>query len=122
MKVLGFYKKGAQVVVAGGKADRTRSFDGGRGGDVQIGVVPADGARQVSGAAWDLVEHKNTKHLLLKKGFVYEVELKIGDVVKNDVVSAEADHLILALPNGAVITSVSPVVEEVDEPAEGDSE
>lgn len=121
MKVLGFYKKGAQVVVAGGASDRKRTFVGGTGGDVQVGIIPADGARRVNGAAWDVVEHKGVKHLLLKQGFLYEVSLKIGDVQKNDVVSAEADHLILPLPNGAVVAGVSPVVDEQPENASGDA-
>lgn len=114
MDILGFYKKGARVVVRGSGSDRSKRFSAGKA-DVEIGVVPAENARMVADAAFDIVQHRGVKHLVLNAGHEYEVHLKIGDVEKRDVVSAEHGHVALALPKDAVVLSVSGVKDIVNE-------
>lgn len=117
MDILGFYKNGARVVVRGSGSDRSKSFSGGLA-DVEIGAIPADNARRVSGPASDVVEHRGVKHLVLNAGHIYEVSLKVGSVEKNDVVSAEHGHVAVALPKDAVVVSVQGVVDSQPESAE----
>lgn len=107
MKIIEFYSKGAQVVVEGSGSDMSVSFTAGASEDVQIGYVPTSKSKAVSGPAHDVIEHNGKTYLLLRGGHVYEVELRIGDVVKSDVVSAEHGHLSLALPAGATVTAVA---------------
>jgi hypothetical protein len=109
MKIIEFYNKGAQVVVESSVGDMNRTFSSGAAEDVQIGYVPTSKAKVVDGPAHDTIEHGGKTHLLLRGGYIYEVELRIGDVVKQDVVSAEHGHLALPLPNGAEVASVTAV-------------
>lgn len=106
MRIVEFYTKGAQVVVEGSGVDMNNSFTSGAAEDVQIGYVPTGKAKVVDGPAHDTIDHGGKKLLLLRGGYIYEVELRIGDVVKQDVVSAEHGHLSLPLPAGAEVASV----------------
>lgn len=107
MKIIEFYSKGAQVVVESAGVDMASTFTSGPAEDQQIGYVPTSKAKPVDGAAHDTINHGGSEHLLLRGGYIYEVELRIGDVVKQDVVSAEHGHLALPLPAGAKVVSVT---------------
>jgi hypothetical protein len=107
MKIIEFYNKGAQVVVESAGTDMSHSFTAGIAEEQQIGYVPAGKAKPVDGAAHDTIEHDGKSYLLLRGGYVYDVKLRIGDVVKEDVVSAEHGHLALPLPAGATVDSAT---------------
>lgn len=107
MKIIEFYKKGAQVVVESAGTDMSSTFTTGAAEDQQIGYVPSASTKPVEGAAHDTIKHGGKSYLLLRGGYVYDVRLRIGDVVKEDVVSAEHGHLALPLPAGATVESAT---------------
>lgn len=115
--VIDFYNSGAQVQVPTSKIDMTHSFGGGGDGEPkEIGYEPKANSKLVDGPSHDMVEYEGARYLLLKKGHVYEVELVTADGKDNisEVISAEEDHVTLALP--ASVLDVE--VEEYEETAE----
>ena len=114
MKVLGFYKKGARVIIegSGGGVDRRRSFGGGGSADVEVGIVPAKNAKIVSDAAHDVIKHGGAEWLVLNAGHVYEIVLSVDGVEKSDVIDASSGHLVISLPKGSVVVSVGAYVPE----------
>lgn len=110
-KIVNFYNSGAQVVVKGqpaGRVDMARTFTVTKGKatpDREIGYEPKPNSKLAKGAAYDELEHRGTRHLLLKGGHVYHVVID-GE---QHVISAEDGHLSLPVRKNATVE-----VEEYD--------
>lgn len=106
MRVVGFYKKGAQVIIESDGVDNHSSFSAGGATPEQIGYVPSDSEKPVKGAASDVLSYNGSQYLLLRAGYDYEVELMVGKKPKQDIISSEYDDSIIELPKKAKVVSV----------------
>jgi hypothetical protein len=113
MKVLGFYKGGAHVVIPG-KGNMNTSFSAG-GKDKSIGYTPKGSAKKLTGAASDVIKHGGREILVLAAGHKYEVETTGG----TETFSVGSEHLILPLGTSKVLSVKEVSKEEAEQ--EGDA-